>query len=350
MTPAFRTLVVGCGAIAHEHLGYLSQAPHIEVAGVCDQSPAMAAFAAERYGAARAFSDVREALAGGGIDVVHVLTPPQTHTVIATQALDAGAHVICEKPLGGTAEETRAILRHAAAAGRAVLESRNLLFNDEVVALDELVATEQLGAIREVDILLSLDIVAGPFGDLNLAGPGVQLPGGAVHDFLPHLAYLFLHFAGAGDATVVGGVLDNLSGNPRVGFDHLDVLLRAGACRGRLRVATDLAPDQFRVVVHGSRRRAETDFYNPYLRVEGAPNVGKRAPLELVRSGWRMMRSGRTNFTNKVRNHGSYHGMPRMLGTYYAALAGERPLPVTDAQMIEAAELMDRIVALGAAA
>jgi predicted dehydrogenase len=258
--------------------------------------------------------------------------------------------VICEKPMTGTAAETEALLGEARGRGRVLVESRNLLFNDVAIAIDRLVKDGRLRAIREVDVLLSLDLTAGPFGDLNLTGPGVQLPGGAVHDFLPHLAYLFLHFGGdPAQVDRVAGFLENRSGNARVGYDHLDALIEAGEVRGRLRIASDVEPPAFRLVVRGTRGSVETDFYNPFLRIEGAPNIGKRAPLEQIGSGLKLARAGVRNFFDKVRQHGTYHGMPRMLDAIYAALqAGEEP-PIAEWDMIATARLVDRIVELGGA-
>ncbi|HWJ58991.1 MAG TPA: Gfo/Idh/MocA family oxidoreductase [Sphingomicrobium sp.] len=342
-----RAAIIGCGAIAHEHLPYLAASPRVELVAVCDTSPALASFMQKRFRAAACFTDAGKMLRQTQPEVVHVLTPPQTHASLIRMSLEAGAHVICEKPMTGSAGETEALLTEAGQRGKLLVESRNLLFNDAAIAIDRMKTDGQLGIVREVDVLLSLDLTAGPFGDLNLSGPGVALPAGAVHDFLPHLAYLFLHFAGSpAEADRVTGFLENRSGNPRVGFDHLDVLIEAGGVRGRLRIASDVAPPAFRLIVRGSERSVETDFYNPFLRVEGGANVGKRAPLEQIGSGLKLARAGVRNFFDKVRQHGTYHGMPRMLDAFYRALESGQPSPVAAADMLATARLVDRIVSL----
>lgn len=345
--PRLRVGVIGCGAIASEHLAYLAHSPLVELVAVCDSSPITASFTKDRFGASCSFTDASTMLKDVKPDVVHVLTPPQTHDPLVRMSLEAGAHVICEKPMTGSAAQTEALLAEARKHGRILVESRNLLFNDVTQAIDRLVSDQKLGSVHEVDVLLSLDLTAGPFGDLNLCGPGVDLPGGAVHDFLPHLAYLFLHYCGdVADLHRVVGVLENRSGNPRVGYDHLDALVEAGATRGRIRIASDLSPPAFRLIVRGTERSVETDFYNPFLRIEGGLNVGKRAPLEQVGSGLKLARAGLTNFVDKVRQHGTYHGMPRMLDAVYRALKTGGPLPITEEDIIATARLLDRIIAL----
>lgn len=339
--------VIGCGAIANEHLAFLAEAPNVRLAAVCDQSPATVAFAASRFGSASSYTDVSAMLAGARPDVVHVLTPPASHYRLVLQCLDAGAHVICEKPMTPTAAETSALLDHAQLRGLHLVESRNLLFNDSIIAIDRLVADRTIGQVREVDVLLSLDLTQSVFGDLNLEGPGIALPGGAVHDFLPHLCYLFLHFAEDAPEVDVQGTLYNLSGNPRVGFDHLDVLLVSGQTRGRLRIASDLKPEMFRVVVRGTDGHAEVDLYHPFLRLQRKKDSGKWAPFELVRSGLRLSRAGVRNLKDKVLQKGTYHGMPRMLAAIYQSIAENTAPPVTSAEMVATARLVDRIVELG---
>ena len=342
--------MIGCGAIAHEHLAYLASSPLVELAAVCDLSKATSRFAQERFRAAHAFTDSREMLAEIRPEAVHVLTPPQTHAPLVTMALDADAHVICEKPMTATAAETERLLAHARMRGKRLIENRNLLFNDVVLEIGELVEQGRLGSVREVDVLLSLDLTAGPFGDLNLQGPGVALPGGAVHDFLPHLVYLFLHFAGRNaEIERIAGTLENRSGNRRVGYDHLDVLISSAHCRGRLRIASDLKPDTFRLAVRGTKSSVETDLYNPFLRIQGEPNVGKRAPLEQMGSGLKLARAGVRNLKDKVLQHGTYHGLPRMLHAFYSSLREGREPPASEDDLLAVARLVDRIVALGEA-
>lgn len=342
-----RAAVIGCGAIAYDHFKFLTASRTAELVGLCDRSRAMAGAAAtmiERD--VRIFTDSSEMLAELKPDIVHVLTPPQTHDALVRQALDANAHVVCEKPMCGTAAETAALIDAAATAGRELVESRNLLFNDTVIDLMRLIADGRLGGVRECDILLSLDFVQGPFGDTNLAGPGVALPGGAVHDFLPHLVYLFQTLAGVETADAVMGEVTNRSGNPRVGYDSMDVLTRAGTVRGRLRIATDLEPSAFRINIRGTDGSAEADLYNPYLRFEGAPDTSKRYPFGQMRSGFGMVGAGMTNLAGKIAQHGVMHGMPRMLEAIYVAIREGRRPPILPAEMLATARLNDQILAL----
>lgn len=338
--------VIGCGAIANEHLGYLTGSARVRLAAVCDMSPATAEFAASRFDAQQWFIDADRMLAEVQPQSVHVLTPPHTHAALIRCCLAAGAHVICEKPMTGTAAETEVLLTEAQEAERWLMESRNYLYNDSVLRLDATIQRGAIGQVIEIDLLLSLDFLSGPFGDTNLTGQAVRLPGGAIHDFLPHLAYLFLHFGAVDAVEDVRGWLRNSSGNARAGLDHLDALVRAGPVRGRLKIVPDGHPDMFRVIVRGTKGTIESDLFNPYLRFDGAPNVGKRASLGQWALAREMRRSAIRNLRDKVLQHGTYHGMPRMLEAIYAAMQEGRAPPISAQDMINTARFVDRLVAL----
>ncbi|THV29493.1 Gfo/Idh/MocA family protein [Glycomyces paridis] len=102
--PPLRLAVVGCGVIGRLHAEVAAHSPDLEVAVLVDPSPAAAEAVArelEALGAPapRVHASLTEALAGGGVDVVAVCTLSGTHASLGLEALEAGAHVVIEKPL-----------------------------------------------------------------------------------------------------------------------------------------------------------------------------------------------------------------------------------------------------------
>lgn len=348
--PVLKVAVVGCGAIAWQHLPFLARSERCRLIAVCDRSQALARHVQHRFGAEAAFVDFHDLLASSVPDVVHILTPPDTHVALVRTALLAGCHVICEKPMTGSATETRQLLAEARQRGLLLCESRNYLFNDPILELDRMITEGRLGTVVECDLILSVDFLSGTFGDPGLRGPAVRLKGGAIHDFLPHLAYLYLHFTGYRPIRDVRGYLDNLSGNERCGSDFLDVLIASQDARGRLRVASDVRPDSFRLILRGTRGTIETDLFNPAFRFEGGPNVGKRSFIGQFATGGTYLAAGVRNFRNKVSGQTTYHGLPRMLDAIYRALQEGAPAPFEEAQMLTTAELVDRVLGAGCVA
>ena len=108
----------------------------------------------------------------------------------------------------------------------------------------------------------------------------------------------------------------------------------------------EVETDGLRVYLRGTDACAEADLYNPYLRFEGAPNIGKRYPFGQMRSGLGMVTAGMANLANKIAQHGVMHGMTRMLEAVYAAIREGRDPPVSGDDMLATARLTDQIVAL----
>lgn len=122
MTPAstthqaLRSAIVGTGFMGDVHARAVRAAGGV-VAAVVSRSPGQAADAAQRFGAESAYTSLKDALAGGDIDLVHICTPNDTHLDLAHAAIAAGVHVICEKPLATRASDAAELAAAASAAG-----------------------------------------------------------------------------------------------------------------------------------------------------------------------------------------------------------------------------------------
>ena len=86
-----------------------------EIAAICDGNADHLRFAGERYGIAeeRRFTDHRALLARDDIDAVVIAVPDQRHRALTNAFLEAGKHVLCEKPMALTREDTQAMIRAA---------------------------------------------------------------------------------------------------------------------------------------------------------------------------------------------------------------------------------------------
>src|SRR5881227_1544493 len=103
----FRAGLVGAGYISDYHVAAIRRLRDVEIVGVYDVAADRAAALAARHGL-RAFNSI-DALCEAGANVIHVLTPPQTHADVACQALELGCHVLVEKPLTVEVEDCERI-------------------------------------------------------------------------------------------------------------------------------------------------------------------------------------------------------------------------------------------------
>ena len=123
-----RVGVIGCGVQGRIHLDQYRQIEDVDIAAVCDLDPARAEAVAREYGAARVVTDYQALLAGDPLDLVSVCTMPDTHAAVAIAALQAGAHVVCEKPMARHAGEAARMIEAARAARRMLTVGLNMRY------------------------------------------------------------------------------------------------------------------------------------------------------------------------------------------------------------------------------
>ena len=116
-----RVGIIGCGGIANgKHLPGLKSVPEVEMVAFCDIIVERAEAACKQYGTADAkfYENYKDLLADESIDVVHVCTPNISHSFITVDALEAGKHVMCEKPMAINSEEALKMLEAAKRTGK----------------------------------------------------------------------------------------------------------------------------------------------------------------------------------------------------------------------------------------
>ncbi|MEC0230734.1 Gfo/Idh/MocA family protein [Paenibacillus alba] len=150
MSRLFRIGIIGCGGIANgKHLPSLKKLSNVELVAFCDIVPERAAEASEKYGAegAKLYEDYTELLKDATIDIVHVLTPNDAHAEIAIAALEAGKHVMCEKPMAKTAADAKRMVETAKRTGKKLTIGYNNRFRPDSQHLKRACEEGELGEI-----------------------------------------------------------------------------------------------------------------------------------------------------------------------------------------------------------
>ncbi|MDR6549269.1 Gfo/Idh/MocA family oxidoreductase [Paenibacillus qinlingensis] len=150
MSRKYRIGIIGCGGIANgKHLPSLSKLANVELVAFCDIVQERAATAAAKYGieGATVCEDYKEILQDATIDIVHVLTPNISHAEISIAALEAGKHVMCEKPMAKTAEDAKRMLETAKRTGKKLTIGYNNRFRADSQHLKNVCADGELGHI-----------------------------------------------------------------------------------------------------------------------------------------------------------------------------------------------------------
>ncbi len=350
-TAPLRAAAIGTGKISEEHLKFLTGTGAgrglSRLVGVCDLSPALAGFAAKRFGADGAFTDYADMLARAKPDVVHVLTPPHTHVRLVGDCLAAGAHVVVEKPVAPTHAEFLTLWDASQRAGRRLIEDHNYRFNSPIMAIEKLAHDGTFGDLYEVDIRMALAVrgTGSRYMDLCLPHPSHKLPCGVIHEFVSHLCYLSLRFLPSVDR--VGAAWSKHATDTLFKHDDLDALVIGGPVHARLRFTSHSGPDAFEVTVRGSKGWAQTDLFQPHLRVVKPRPGGKQlSPLvNQFANGVELARASVRGFRNKIMQRTPYEGLGTFLGKTYEALkAGTEP-PVTYDDMDKVSRLIEALLA-----
>jgi D-xylose 1-dehydrogenase (NADP+, D-xylono-1,5-lactone-forming) len=147
MTPV-RWLLVGAGDIAARRVGpALAEAGNSELVAVCDLDSARAAALAERLKVAKVYTDYAAALAEGGADAVYVATPQSTHVELSLAALEAGKHLLCEKPLGLNGAECKRLLDAARRSDRVTSCSNYRRLSEQYKVTDAMLRRHEIGEV-----------------------------------------------------------------------------------------------------------------------------------------------------------------------------------------------------------
>lgn len=142
---------IGCGGIANgKHFPALSKLKDkVELVAFCDIVQERAEKAAKEYGMenAKVYTDYKEVLKDKTIDVIHVLTPNISHSEITVAALEAGKHVMCEKPMAINYEEAKKMLDAAKRTGKKLTIGYQNRFRADSMETYEACRNGELGEI-----------------------------------------------------------------------------------------------------------------------------------------------------------------------------------------------------------
>jgi UDP-N-acetylglucosamine 3-dehydrogenase len=194
--------VIGAGAMGKNHIRIYSEMPDVELAGISDIDKDLVESLAQQYDT-KAYTDYKEMLASG-LDAVSIVVPTKMHRQVAIDAIEAGAHILVEKPIADTVENANAIIDKAKENDRLVMVGHIERFNPAVIKLKEIINSGLLGKIvsisttrvgpynpriRDVGVILDIgvhdiDVISYLYGrDVNQV---YAVAGADIHSFEDH--------------------------------------------------------------------------------------------------------------------------------------------------------------------
>lgn len=208
--------VVGNGGISGSHLQAYSQNPHVEIWALCDINEERLNKRGDEYNvdAARRFSDINEMLAAcPELDAVSICTWNKSHAPCAIAALNAGKHVLCEKPMAMNAVEAQAMADAAKKNGKLLMIGFVRRFGNDCSLMKDMIDNDYLGEIyyAKADYCRRNGAPGGWFGNKELSG------GGPLIDLGVHIIDLCRYLMGKPmPVSVYGATFHKLADRPGI--------------------------------------------------------------------------------------------------------------------------------------
>ena len=233
--------VVGYGYWGPNVVRNIIERPEFRLLGVCERDPARAEDFARRYPARTAEPDLDALLLDPRVQAVSIATPPRTHYELVRRALEAGKHVLVEKPLATSVAEAEELIEIAGQADRVLMPGHTFLYSPPVNKVRELIRSGELG-----------DVYFITSSRMNL---GLYQPDGVISDLAPHDLSILLYWLGR-PVTQIAASAQSIfqNGVPETAFLTLTF---AGGATANVQISW-LAPRKVRqMVVVGSKRMVQ---------------------------------------------------------------------------------------------
>jgi predicted dehydrogenase len=293
------------------------------VTAVCDADPARALALATEVGAPTAAT---AADACRNADVVHVCTPPFSHASIVSEALHAGCHVICEKPLALSADDVRRL--HALAASRELLLVPTHQFVFQRGFTDLLAALPSLGTVLHIDLTAC---TAGATGRDAAGAESVAM------EVLPHPMSMIERLRPGSLQEMAWYAAPSPLGDLRVTGTHRETTIGILiSCGGRPPI------NQLRVICAGGT--VVVDLFHGFATIDrGGPTRHEKIARPFT-TALRTLTGASVNLAvRSARREPAYPGLRELVHATYAAIAAHAPAPISAHESVEAAIACDSI-------
>ena len=235
--------IMGAGGIAEKFAQAVSMTDDATLSAVASKSPEKAAAFAERNGVRTACASYEDMLSRDDVDVVYIATTHNFHYDNIKMCLDAGKHVVCEKPMVLTEKDARELFCLAAEKKLFLMEAMWSRFLPSVRQAKKWITDGKIGKIQSVSAVIGFKRTRDP--QSRLLNPA--LAGGAMYDIGVYPIEIISYLVGE----KITGSVGFCRHNPQTGVDENDTfILRFESCDAAVQCLFTSAPREY-VIVNG---------------------------------------------------------------------------------------------------
>lgn len=338
-----RTALVGCGNVSSDHVAAVRLLDGVRICAVVDVDERRRRDTAALAGNVAAYPDLASMLEQEQPHAVHVLTPPTTHEELSVEAMEAGCHVLVEKPI---ALEVAAVDRMMAVAEerkRVLSTCHNMLFKPSVLEARRLVDSGAVGTVVDVVGFYGVSEDSG-YRDAPGSHWAYRLPGGVFTNFLPHMISLQQLFMGP--TATVAGVVVHADPEDERKQSQLVVLSKGTQASGVMTISILAKPDTKFVEVYGTEGTLRVDLVRELCVLQQKPRLPRAVSKVFLNVDHaRQLLTGTTRSallvaTGRLRGN---PGLPMLVSEFYAGLGSGRSSAPTAEDGRSMVETLERI-------
>jgi predicted dehydrogenase len=202
--------MIGAGWVAHSHLSAIVSTEGIEVAAIASRTRAHAAKTAQEFGIPIVCENYHDLLKMEEVEAVIVCTPNQNHRAPSIDALQAGKHVLVEKPMAATLEDANAMTQAARAVDKILMVGLKTRYSPTIQAARRIYEAGELGEVYYTEAVMARRCGIPGFSDSFIRKDSAGL--GAVADIGIYALDTALYVIGHPRPVAVSGIANNLLG------------------------------------------------------------------------------------------------------------------------------------------
>jgi len=318
--------IVGAGLMGKWHAYYALQLK-ANIVAIIDENLSQAELLASQCLQAKAYDDFTLLLQDGVADVVHICTPLDSHFSLVKLAINAGLHVIVEKPLVSDVRQTEELLKLAKQKGILLFPVHQ--FSNQL-PVKKLLTNEQLGELRRFDfVTCSAGAEQVPLALLN----------NEVADILPHPLSLFQTFKSRIDLSEINWHVHNSSpGECTVHAIHDKVLFN-------IYISMSSRPTRCELHIFGTKAKATLNLFHGYMAVESGSPTRFQKIVQPFKYSAQLFFNATINLCRRViQRENAYPGLRDLLTASYADIQNSLDVSAVNEKILEVAQARENII------
>lgn len=320
---ALRVAIIGAGLMGRWHAHYVSAAGG-QVVAIVDPNPVAAERLHRSHRGAQLFADLSVCIKQTRFDVIHICTGLDSHASLVRVALEAGKHVLCEKPLAPDVAQTQSLLDLA--------RDKNL----QLCPVHQFPFQRGMQRIcRRIDRLG--DLVRLDYATYSAGGEGKspQQRRGVLREIVPHPVSLFDAILGPGDPT--WRILRHTDDDLEISGLWCEIPIS-------IRISLRARPTRNELLATGTGATALADLFHGFALIDSGQVSQLSKAIRPIRFSGKLLWTATTNLAYRAL-HGerAYPGLDELIRRFYRAAQAAGSPPVSIQQTLAAAHLMEML-------